>query len=296
MGASDVQSGELPRRRRLSPWLRLVALLAVSPVLALLTQTLARNSARPVPATYDTLARFLPPGTSTLDIEPSSVRGIYRFEATGADRDYRGEVTEEGMLLWLATPAKIGTLSPDLRHSLLRGSPFGGRLVDRVQVVAYQVATTRRADDSSSVWVYDGMGEVLHEVDGATVGEDAAKIVEASRLPDAVARTISLHLGDSGPTRLQRQVVLGAKVHAVGWQSAHGEQELKVLDNGDTFLLALPSDEPVPSRVLSQVPPGAEVRAMLLETYQIRDPGSSAVKAVLANGVAISPPGRQSVH
>lgn len=281
------------KERRLRSLLRLIAVLVVPPALALLVRAQTQDHARPVPATYDTLARFLPADASVVKVEPSSTRGLFRFEAATTEQAYSGEVTAQGTLLWLASPADLGSIPVNLRESLLRGSSLEQQRLERVQLMAFAVETKQR-DGSEHARLLDALGNRVFEVTAGSEWKDDDGVEGLEHLPAPVARALRLHVGEMAPTRLQRGVELGARVYAATWRSGHGEQEVNILDDGLTLSLELPKDEPVPPVVLRQVAPDAQVRALILETYWLSDHNGVVVRALLPNGVEISPPTRHS--
>lgn len=277
---------------------QLAAALALIPAVALLARTAADKTARPVPAAFDTLARFLPVGASRPRVEPSNTKGIFRFKAESPGQEYSGEITARGTLIWLASPAEPDDLPAELRESLVEGSALQNPRLERVQLMAYEVET-RRPDGSELERFLDPLGNLLFEVESAPepgdgeAGDDGiSERFEDLQAP--VARALHRHLGATAPSRLQREVGLGARVLAAEWRSGHGDQEVKVLDSGLTLYVELPEDEPIPAEVLRLAPPDAEVEALLLETYWLSDTAGTVLKAVLSTGKTISAPQRHS--
>ncbi len=279
--------------KRLALLLQLAAAAAVLPALGVLAETLADRIARPAPAAYDTLARFLPADVTALEVRRSSSPAIYAFEAQTSRREITGEISRLGTLLWLAAPQDPADLPVDLREALLAGPTPGDSLrLERVQLMAYEMGLQRPGGEQEHF--LDASGRLLFEAEtGPKAGDmDVSETLEDLDAP--VARTLRHYLGDLLPIRIKREVELGTRVHTARWRSGYGEQEVKVLDNGLSLFVELPDDEPVPQAVLDRVPSGAEVQALILEAYWLRNADGVILKAALANGRPIVPPKRHA--
>ncbi len=280
---------EAQKRRRAGFLRRLATVLLVPPAVALLAHRVERDQARPVPAAYDTLARFLPSDAVVLDVDPTSTDGIHRFEASRPGQTYRGEVTAEGTLLWLSSPARVSVLPESLRESLLSDSSAPEPRVERVRILAYRVSGAA-SDGAEIVRFLDARGNALFHFEDLAEAQDGDGVEELSDLAGQVTQTLRPYLGGTPPTRVRQEQELGSTVHAVRWRSRHGEQEVKILESGLTLLLELADDEPVPPAVLAQVPREVRVTPTILEAYWLRDREGQVSKAVLANFIQISPP------
>lgn len=281
------------RSRRTWALLQCGALVLTMPALVVLAKTVKAAYDRPVPAVYDTLARFLPANALNLRLEKSSASGIYRFEAQSSAGGLKGEVTTRGTFLWLASPAQANDLPRHLRESLLPGTSREQPRIERVHVMAFEIETMEPSGAELERFV-DAQGHLLFEVVNEPETDELDVSENFEDLPAPVAGTILHHVGSRPLTRLQEEVELGSPIHAATWQSGHGEQEVKVLDSGLTLFLELPSDEPVPPEVLRQVPDAADVEALILETYWLLDRDGEVLRAVLSNGTPLFAPERHA--
>ncbi|MDH3254847.1 MAG: hypothetical protein OEM62_07650, partial [Acidobacteriota bacterium] len=133
------------------------------PALVVLAKTVKAAYDRPVPAVYDTLARFLPANALNLRLEKSSASGIYRFEAQSSAGGLKGEVTTRGTFLWLASPAQANDLPRHLRESLLPGTSREQPRIERVHVMAFEIETMEPSGAELERFV-DAQGHLLFEV------------------------------------------------------------------------------------------------------------------------------------
>lgn len=241
-----------------------------------------------VPASQDTLARFLPLGTPIPELEPSESPQVCSFSGQGADGAFRGEMSSSGTLLWWASDVEAADLPEEIRLALASGAGVENPKVERARILAFEIEVDG-VEETAEEWFVDAFGNLLFDVEASPEAEEE-DLESFDEVDAAVAGAITAHVGSRPVTSLTRSVELGTGIYEAEWNGSQGPQEVKVFGNGLTFFVELPKNEPIPEEVLKMVPPRGGVEALVLEAFWVRSAADSVLLALLGNGRWIVPP------
>lgn len=259
----------MPRYRK--SWLACIAL-ASFVAAGLASRHVAIQYPRPERTAYDTMMRFLPPGSEIQELSATRAPGVYAVRAERGAEVFNGRVKYDGTLLWLATPVAVQMLPSALRSSILGGTLRVEREVERFEIMAFATA------NGDEVGYVDVFGRSLLRSNRTSYEAD-----HAENYPVTVRTSLEGHFPGARLNGAWSARGLESVVWRISWSGLYGRQAAEVLDDGLVRLVELPDTEPIPAAVGS-ISGSERWIAVLLHAYGVSDSSGRVEGLQLATG------------